>query len=83
MSEGIERYSDRGMKRILSSGILFGRQCLAIAHNLEDLLTEKFYGIVNKVAVQYCISYRNQSLDLHCKLNGWFPYEMQHRAEIG
>ena len=31
----------------------------------------------------FCFSYRNQSLDLHCKLNDWCLYKMQHLVEIG
>ena len=23
------------------------------------------------------------SVDLHCKSNGWFPYEMQHWTKMG
>ena len=30
------------------------------------------------LSVQYCISYRNQSFDLHSKSMDWFLYEMQH-----
>ena len=29
-----------------------------------------------------CVSYRNQSIDLHCKSNDWFLYEMQLWAEM-
>ena len=36
-----------------------------------------------RIPVQYCISYRNQSFDLHCKSNDWFLYEMQHWPKIG
>ena len=51
MGEGVETYSVRVMKRILSSGILSGGQYLAIAQKLEDLLTEKFCELVNKVVI--------------------------------
>lgn len=51
MGEGVETYSVRVMKRILSSGILSGWQYLATAHKLEDLLTEKFCELVNKVVI--------------------------------
>ena len=39
--------------------------------------------VTESISVQCCISYRNQSLDLLCKLNDWFLYEMQHWAKIG
>ena len=31
----------------------------------------------------FSISYRNQSFDLTAESNDWFPYEMQHLAEMG
>ena len=34
-------------------------------------------------SAQHCISYRNQSFDLHCKSNDWFLYEMLRRVEMG
>ena len=38
--------------------------------------------IYSAISAQCCISYRNQSFDLHCKSNYWFLYEIQHWAEM-
>ena len=35
------------------------------------------------IIAQCCISYKNQSFDLHYNSNDWFLYEMQHWAEMG
>ena len=35
------------------------------------------------ISAQCCISHRNQSFDLQDKLNDWFLYETQRRAETG
>ena len=35
--------------------------------------------LINRlISDQYYISHRNQLIDLHCKSNDWFLYEMQH-----
>ena len=35
------------------------------------------------ISAQCCISYRNQSFDLHSKSNDWCLYEMLHWADMG
>ena len=35
------------------------------------------------ILAQCCITYRNQSFDLQCKLNDLFLYEMQQKAKMG
>ena len=50
---------------------------LCFSHKLD------FYFRTQPISVQCCISYRNQSFDLHCKSNNWFQYEEDRWAERG
>ena len=45
---------------------------LYFSHKLD------FYLRSQPISVQCCISYRNQSFDLHCKSNNWSQYEEDH-----
>ena len=83
-----QHYTIGFVKHMLNTAIAilsldFRRKNMAATFTFITIVTTTAIENFRPISALCCVSYRNQSYDLHCKSNDWFLYETQHWAETG